>query len=68
MRGARPEEKVRLSRRLHGIKGKGGILGPQAITLGRGVLLIPSMQQAVVQEALDDAGASYDIIPVWREA
>lgn len=68
LKGAHPKEKVRLSRRLHGMKGKGGILGPQAMTLGRGVLLIPAAQETAVREALDEAGATYDMIPVWREA
>ena len=68
MAGARPEERVRLSRRLHGIKGKGGALGPEAVALGRGALPIPASQQAKTREILDEAGATYDVIPVWREA
>ncbi|MEM4360204.1 MAG: nucleotidyltransferase domain-containing protein [Candidatus Bilamarchaeaceae archaeon] len=67
LRGAPDKEKVRLSRRLHGSKGKGGILGPQAITLGRGVVLVPANQQAILREVLDEAGATYDMIQVWRE-
>ncbi|MCL5264667.1 MAG: nucleotidyltransferase domain-containing protein [Chloroflexi bacterium] len=63
-----PEDKVRLSRRLHGMKKRGGILGPRAVALGRGVVLIPATQEAAVREALDDAGATYDMFPVWREA
>ncbi|MGQ9677536.1 MAG: nucleotidyltransferase family protein [Chloroflexota bacterium] len=68
LKGAKSTDKVRLSRRLHGTKGKGGILGPQAMTLGRGALLIPATRETVVREALDEAGATYDMIPVWREA
>lgn len=68
MVGARPEDRVRLSRRLHGMQGRGGILAPPAVALGRGVLLVPAAQQTAVRQALDEAGASYDIIPVWRES
>lgn len=68
LKGAHPKEKVRLSRRLHGTKGKNGVLGPQAMRLGRGVLLIPATQETAVREVLDEAGATYDMIPVWREA
>jgi len=29
---------------------------------------VPADQARAVRAALDDAGATYDIIPVWREA
>ena len=65
---AQPHERVRLSRRLHGARGRPGIVRPPALTLGRGALLVPAGQQQAVREALDEAGATYDLIPVWREA
>lgn len=65
--GMPAKDRVRLSRRLHGMKGRGGVLGPRALTLGRGVLLVPAAQQAAIRALLDEAGAVYDIIPVWRE-
>lgn len=65
--GARPGERVRLSRRLHGLAGRPGLVRPPGLTLGRGVLLVPATQYAAVRDALDEAGASYDAIPIWRE-
>lgn len=65
---ARPAERVKLSRRLHGLAGRPGIVRPPGITLGPGALLVPGEQQSAVRDALDEAGATYDLIPVWREA
>ena len=65
---ARPAERVRLSRRLHGAPGRAGLLRPPSLALGPGVILVPAGQQRAVRAALDDAGASYDLIAVWREA
>ena len=65
---ARPAERVRLSRRLHGAAGRDGLLHPPSLALGPGVILVPAGQQQAVRDALDDVGASYDLIPVWREA
>jgi len=64
---ARPTERVRLSRRLHGVGGRPGLLRPPASALGPGALLLPAGQQEAVRAALDDAGASYDLVPIWRE-
>ena len=64
--GASPSEKVRLSRRLHGRQGRGGVLGPASQVLGPGVLLLPAMHLASVRTVLDEAGASYDVIDIWR--
>ena len=64
--GARPAEKVRLSRRLHGQKGIGAALGAGAHVLGPGVLLLPAAQTARIRTLLDEAGAVYDVIQVWR--
>ena len=64
---ARPSERVRLSRRLHGVGERPGLLRPPALTLGPGVLLLAAGQQQAVRAALDDAGASYDLWPIWRE-
>ena len=58
---------VRLSRRLHGRDGKAGILVPPAIELGRGALLAPARQAQALREALDEAGATFDVVSVWRE-
>jgi hypothetical protein len=65
---APPEERMRLSRRLHGVRRKGGALGPGALVLGRGALLVPGEQVPAVRQALDEVGATYDLIPVWRGA
>jgi len=64
---AAPHVRVRLSRRLHGVGDRPGLIHPPALTLGRGALLVPADQQQSVREALDDVGATYDLIPVWRE-
>ncbi|MBI2940835.1 MAG: nucleotidyltransferase domain-containing protein [Chloroflexi bacterium] len=64
---ARPAERVRLSRRLHGARGRPGILALPALVLGPGAILVPGSQQQAVRAALDEAGATYDLIPVWRE-
>jgi predicted nucleotidyltransferase len=65
---ARPYERVRLSRRLHGTAGRSGLIRPPALTLGPGALLVPADLQRAVRNALDEAGATYDLLPVWREA
>lgn len=65
---AAPNERVRLSRRLHGLSGRPGLIRPPALRLGRGALLVPASLEQAVRAALDEAGAVYDPIPVWREA
>jgi predicted nucleotidyltransferase len=65
---ARPSERVRLSRRLHGTGRRPGIVRSPAVLLGPGALLIPVEQQRAVRNALDEAGAVYDLFPVWRES
>ncbi|MGH2352793.1 MAG: nucleotidyltransferase family protein [Chloroflexota bacterium] len=64
---AKPHERVRLSRRLHGTRDRPGIVRLPGITLAPGALLVPADQQQAVRDALDDVGATYDLIPVWRE-
>lgn len=61
-------DRVQLSRKLHGREGRAGIVQPPGLTLGRGALLVPVAQQESVTRALDEAGATYDALPVWREA
>ena len=62
-------DRVRLSRKLHGLtKGSGGVVRPPALTLARGAVLVPAVQEQEVRAALDEVGATYDHIPVWREA
>lgn len=63
-----PADRVRLSRRLHGMSGRGGIVKLPGLTLGRGALLVPVAQEEPVRGALDEAGATYDMITVWRES
>jgi len=41
---------------------------PTTIELGRGALLAPAGQALALREALDEAGARYDAIEVWRSA
>lgn len=67
IRGAQ-SDRVQLSRKLHGREGRAGIMQPPGQTLGRGALLVPVAQQGAVTRALDEAGATYDVLPVWREA
>jgi len=59
--------RVRLSRRLHGLGARPGLIRPPAMTLGRGTLLVPGSQQQAIRDVLDAVGASYDVLPVWRE-
>lgn len=59
-------DRVQLSRKLHGREGRVGIVQPPGLTLGRGALLVPVVQQEQVTRALDEAGATYDVLPVWR--
>lgn len=67
LQGTLPKERVRLARRLHGTPGKPGIIRPPGLNLARGAALVPAEQARAVQAALDEAGATYDILPVWRE-
>jgi len=60
-------ERVQVSRKLHGREGRAGIVQPPGLTLGRGALLVPVAQQDKVTRALDEAGATYDVLPVWRK-
>jgi predicted nucleotidyltransferase len=61
-------DRVRLSRRLHGVAGRPGLIRSPGLTLGPGALLVPADQQRAIRNALDEAGAMYDLIPIWREA
>lgn len=62
-------ERVQLSRRLHGRQaGRPGLVRPPSLVLGPGVLLLAAEHTAAVTQALDAAGATYDLLPVWREA
>lgn len=63
-----PTERVRLSRKLHGMAKGTGIVRPPALNLGRGALLVPVSQEEAVRAALDEAGAIYDHLAVWRQA
>lgn len=65
--GRKSDVDLRLSRQLHGTGGRSGIIQPPALTLGRGALLVPGSNAVTVRDALDAAGASYDVIPVWRD-
>jgi predicted nucleotidyltransferase len=67
LQGTLPRERVRLARRLHGTQGKPGIIRLPGIDLARGAALVPAEQGRAVRDALDEAGASYDLIPVWRD-
>lgn len=66
--GVAPNERVRLARRLHGTARREAIIRLPGINLARGAALVPADQARAVRDALDDAGAIYDIILVWREA
>ncbi|MGH2460326.1 MAG: nucleotidyltransferase domain-containing protein [Chloroflexota bacterium] len=68
LQGVAPNERVRLARRLHGAAQREAIIRLPGIDLARGAALVPADQARAVRDALDNAGAIYDIIPVWREA
>lgn len=61
-------DRVRLSRKLHGVTKGTGIVRPPGLTLARGAVLVPVAQEEAVRAALDEVGATYDHIPVWRAA
>lgn len=63
-----PSDRVRLSRKLHGLTKGTGIVRPPALALAPGALLVPVEQEEAVRAALDAVGATYDHISVWREA
>jgi hypothetical protein len=67
LKDASPAERNRLSRRLHGMGARTGVLRPPAYPLGRGALFVPADQARAVADVLDEAGAMYDMTPVWRE-
>lgn len=59
-------ERVELSRRLHGRGDRAGLVTRPGLVLGPGVLLLSPKQAQPVREALDELGASYDVVQVWR--
>jgi len=65
--GGEQSDRVQLSRKLHGRAGRVGIVQPPGLTLGRGALLVPVAQEEQVTRTLDELGATYDVLPVWRE-
>jgi hypothetical protein len=60
-------DRVRLSRRLYGVGGRPGIVRPPGLPIGRGAVLVPGGEAQAVRDTLEEAGAVYDAIPVWRE-
>jgi predicted nucleotidyltransferase len=62
----KPSASVKLSRRLHGYRGRSGLITPPALVLGRGALLIPAGLSQKVTQVLDECGATYDPIEIWR--
>lgn len=67
LKGASPGERSRLARRLHGTARRPGLISRPGLDLARGAAFVPADQTYPVRNALDEAGALYDIIPVWRE-
>jgi predicted nucleotidyltransferase len=67
VKGTAPKARVRLARRLHGASGKPGIIRLPGLNLARGAALLPAEQARATRAALDEAGATYDAIPVWRD-
>ena len=55
LQGTPARERVRLARRLPGLN------------LARGAAFLPTDQTRAVRSALEEAGADFDILPVWRE-
>jgi predicted nucleotidyltransferase len=62
----RPASRATLSRRLRGAHGRSGLVEPPGMIMGRGAVLVPGGQHRRIRDALDVAGATYDVIPVWR--
>ncbi|HEX5415695.1 MAG TPA: hypothetical protein VFZ25_08505 [Chloroflexota bacterium] len=68
LHGTPARERVRLARRLHGTVNRPGIIRLPGLDLARGAAFVPANQVREVREALEEAGATFDIVPVWREA
>ena len=67
LHGASARERVRLARRLHGTANRPGIIRLPGLDLARGAAFVPADQVRAVRDALEEAGAVFDIIPVWRD-
>lgn len=66
--GVPARERVRLAHHLHGTETRPGLIHLPGLNLARGAAFLSANQIRSVQNALDEAGATYDIIPVWWEA
>jgi predicted nucleotidyltransferase len=66
LRRLAPDERW-VAHRLHGTENRLGIIRPLVLDLARGVAFIQAEQVLPVRDALDEVGAVYDVIPVWRE-
>jgi predicted nucleotidyltransferase len=66
--GAPRRQRVRASRRLRGRDGRPGLLRPPVVDLAPGAVLAPSEAAAPIREALREAGAVVETVPVWRDA
>ncbi|HEV8638528.1 MAG TPA: nucleotidyltransferase domain-containing protein [Chloroflexota bacterium] len=60
--------RVRVSRRLRGRAGRPGLLRPPVVDLAPGALLAPPEAAGPIREALREAGAVVEAVPVWRDA
>ena len=60
--------RVRASRRLRGRAGRPGLLQPPVVDLAPGALLAPPEAAWTIREALQEAGAVVEVVPVWRDA
>jgi|GEM_PF-1472047 len=67
LQGTPARERVRLACRLHGTKTRPGIIRLPGLNLARGAAFLPVDQTRAVRAALEEAGAAFDIVPVWRE-
>ena len=61
-----PSRRAVVSRRLRGGAGRRGIVQPPGLFLGPGSVLILAQQEQQVTDVLDEAGATYEVVPVWR--
>jgi predicted nucleotidyltransferase len=62
-----PRDRVKLARRLHGTSDRPGIIRLPGLNLARGAAFVPAQQARAIRDILDEVGATYDLLPVWRD-
>ena len=59
--------RVRLSRRLRGRGDRPGLVRPPVVDLAPGAVLAPPEAAGAIRDALREAGAAFESVPVWRD-